>query len=240
MLTAVEHHFGPGRPYPTSHYGAVSNLLIPCPMTPLPTLNSATAVAMSAAEFARPHPKTAGRYNTSQASLRDDKAYGMDTASFHLRSPSILRHIHQSSLPPQSSTGRGPLKGDMNGDCRSERRASIEQNGPVNLATSTASSTAAACATALASSLAIPSSDTRRHNSPQSAFCDPVTNGAISLSQQQAQSHSEQEAIHRSIASLYGPPKMQFCPPPVSAGVNGPNAYQLNFPNMYSRTSVYG
>lgn len=47
MLSAVENQFGPGRAY--SHpFAGPSNLLQPCP---LPTS------AMSAAEFARPHPK---------------------------------------------------------------------------------------------------------------------------------------------------------------------------------------
>lgn len=235
MLTAVENHFGPGRPYPTSHYGAV---LAPCPMTPLPTLNSATAVAMSAAEFARPHPKTTSRYNTSQALLRDEKSapYTVDTSSFHLRSPSILRHMHPSTLP--SSAGRTSLKAELNGDCLSERRASLEQNGPVNLATSSAQSTASSAAAS--PSLSAPSPESRR-KSPQSAFSDPVTNGSSALNHQQAQSHSEQDAIHRSIASLYGPPKLPFCPPPVSS-VNSQNvaaAYQLSFSSIYNRAYGY-
>lgn len=60
MLSAVENHFGPGRPYASTahHYGsqAGTNLLAaPCPIVALP---SAATVAMSPNEFARPHPKT--------------------------------------------------------------------------------------------------------------------------------------------------------------------------------------
>lgn len=59
MLSAVENHFGPNRPYATAshHYASASgsNLLTaPCPIDALPA-------AMSAAEFARPHPKTTSR-----------------------------------------------------------------------------------------------------------------------------------------------------------------------------------
>ncbi len=55
MLSAVESHFGPGRAY--SHFAgpAVPSLLQNCPITTLPVLSS--TAAMSAAEFARPHPK---------------------------------------------------------------------------------------------------------------------------------------------------------------------------------------
>lgn len=176
MLTAVENHYGPGRPYPTPHYGAVPNLLAPCPMTPLP------AAAMSAAEFVRPHPKTAGRYNNNN------------------NNGASLRGCNGLSSPRT-------------------KYSSIEQNGPVNLAVSPHQTQA-------------PSDG--RQKSPQSAFSDPVTSSTASQ-----QSQSEQEAIHRSIASLYGPPKLPFCP----SGVNGQNVatYQLNFSNMYSRAAnVYG
>lgn len=175
MLTAVENHFGPGRPYSTLHYGAVTNLLPPCPMTPLPTLNSATPMAMSPAEFARPHPKTASRMNGIQS----------------------LRACNGISSPRS-------------------KYSSIDQSGPVNLA--------------MAAHHPISSPDARR-KSPQSAFNDPVTSNS-------EPSHSDQDAIHRSIASLYGTP---FCPTPVSAGVNSQSvaAYQMNFSNMYGRAGVY-
>ena len=65
ILSAVESHFGPGRPYPHHFIGSVSASvagsaipsLLPtaCPIPPA-GLSSAVA-AMSAAEFARPHPK---------------------------------------------------------------------------------------------------------------------------------------------------------------------------------------
>lgn len=60
MLSAVENHFGggPGRPYThhfsssaTGNFGDLTSLQLP------PTLQRNSA-AMSAAEFARPHPKT--------------------------------------------------------------------------------------------------------------------------------------------------------------------------------------
>ncbi|KAG4079021.1 hypothetical protein HA402_001676 [Bradysia odoriphaga] len=57
MLSAVESHFGPGRAYSHHFAGpAVPSLLPHCPISTLPVLSS-TAAAMSAAEFARPHPK---------------------------------------------------------------------------------------------------------------------------------------------------------------------------------------
>lgn len=57
MSSAVESHFGPGRPYGTHHYGSLA-----VPAAPLPVIGSVAGVGMSAAEFARPHPKTSTRY----------------------------------------------------------------------------------------------------------------------------------------------------------------------------------
>lgn len=236
MLTAVENHFGPGRPYSTSHYGPVSNILAPCPMTPLPTMNSATAVA-NMAEFVRPHPKTvtAGRYNGLPAPLRNDKSgggYSIETAaSFHIRAPSLLRHMqtHPSALS-SSTAGCASMKSDGNCDNRTDRHTSLDQNGPVDLATSTSVSTSI-------SALAPES----RRKSPTLNYNEQTTNASTTMNQQSAQSQSEQEAIHRSIASLYGPPKLPFCPP--SASMNGSNvaaAYQLSLSNIYNRANVYG
>lgn len=54
MSSAVESHFGPGRPsYGAHHYGTIA-----VPSASLPAIGS---VAMSAAEFVRPHPKTSNR-----------------------------------------------------------------------------------------------------------------------------------------------------------------------------------
>lgn len=53
MLSAVENQFGSGRAY-SNPFAGPSNLLQPCP---LPTLSNLNTSAMSAAEFARPHPK---------------------------------------------------------------------------------------------------------------------------------------------------------------------------------------
>lgn len=55
MLSAVENHMGPGRPYfagPT-----FPQLLQPVPQVQIPTGLPGAAVAMQAAEFVRPHPK---------------------------------------------------------------------------------------------------------------------------------------------------------------------------------------
>lgn len=63
MLSALESNFGPGRPYASHHHhhhfaagpAQVPSLHHPLISGALPALSS--AAAMSAAEFARPHPK---------------------------------------------------------------------------------------------------------------------------------------------------------------------------------------
>lgn len=227
MLTAVE-NFAPGRPYPTSHhYGAVPNLLAHCPMTPLPTLNSAAAVAMSAAEFARPHPKTTSRYNSNSQSLRGCNGISSPRSKYSTieQSGPVNLSPHQSSASP---SGPAPGRSIQVSFDISAMNTEMSKNGGCPGQTAQASAT-------LSSSPSLSSPDARQQKSPQSAFIDPLTSSNQTQSHPQQQSHSEQDAIQRSLASLYGS-KLPFCPTPVSA----PAAYQLNFSNMYNRAGVFG
>lgn len=231
MLSAVENHFGPGRPYATAphHYGsnAGTNLLA-APIGQIVALPSATTVVMSPNEFARPHPKTSSNRYVLLALLI--KLY-IDI----FRPIEIINFIlfcFCFFLFAYSYNGNQSLRG-CNGISASSSRvkySQVDQSSPVNLAVSSQLS------------LSMPStigSGMPPQNHKQSPLSSSLMLGgdtsAASIKSQQ-HSHSEQDAIHNSIASLYAPTKLPYSTAEAVAAYQ-----QFNYPSLYGRpASIYG
>ena len=180
MLSAVENHFGPGRPYATHPYGTGPNLLAPCPMP-----------ALSSAEFVRPHPKPSNRFVPSPGG--SGWIVDGDYHNFH----------HHSRY-----NGGPPLRG-CNGISSPRSKYSLaDQNGPVNLAVTSQQSQSVSQQSLTATTGVSRQSPQSSKQSSQSSFNEP-TSGQGGGHTQQSQSDQD-AMHHSLAASLYGSGKMSY------------------------------